>query len=102
MLMMVKLGKKKMKIISNKFLDVSFLYDKMSLPQRGAHGLNRLDKAEFQKMLPNINIIYLGASVVIFLDRSYFSRFWTGFEAWLSFRKATVDGLTDDDAKVEE
>ena len=73
-------------------------YDKSSLPQRcGDIVLTPAEKAEFQKMLPNINIIYLGAKVVIFLDETYLNRFWTGFEAWISYRRASVEGLTDCD-----
>ena len=73
-------------------------YDKSSLPQRcGDIVLTPAEKAEFQKMLPNINIIYLGAKVVIFLDETYLNRFWTGFEAWISYRRASVDGLTNCD-----
>ena len=34
-----------------------------------------------------------GTQVLILLDRSYLHRFWTGFEAWLSFRKVTAMGL---------
>jgi len=44
-------------------------------------------------MLPNINLLYLGCSVLILLDRSYSSRFWTLYEAWLSFMMAMSDGL---------
>ena len=44
-------------------------------------------------MLPNINLLYLGCSVLILLDRSYSGRFWTMYEAWLSFMTATNDGL---------
>jgi hypothetical protein len=35
------------------------------------------EKREFKIMLPNINILYLGASVLALLDLSYMSRFWT-------------------------
>ena len=44
-------------------------------------------------MLPNINLIYLSAHVLIIMDSSYFSRFWTLFEAWLSMQSVTSDGL---------
>lgn len=44
-------------------------------------------------MLPNINMLYLGASVLILLDLSYMFRFWTQFEAWLCFQTATPQGL---------
>jgi len=66
-------------------------YDLMCLPQ-GPDRTPR-DKAEFQTMLPNINLLYLGCTVLILMDRSYMSRFWTQFEAWLSFMAPTTDGL---------
>ena len=47
----------------------------------------------FSWMLRNVNMLYLGCSVLILLDRSYQGRFWTQFEAWLSLQKATPDGL---------
>jgi hypothetical protein len=51
------------------------------------------EKAEFSLMLPNIDLLFIGASVLIMLDRAYSSRFWTCFEAWLSLNTATADGL---------
>ena len=54
-----------------------------------------IEKQEIRVMLPNINLLYLGCSVLILLDLSYLSRFWTQFEAYLSLRRATVRGLTD-------
>ena len=56
-------------------------YDLMSLPQ-GADK-TPAEQAEFGQQLPNINLIYLGCWVLIMLDRSYTSRFWTLYEAWL-------------------
>ena len=38
-------------------------------------------------------MLYLGTTVLILLDLSYVSRFWTQFEAWLSMQFATPDGL---------
>ena len=35
------------------------------------------EKRAFKIMLPNINILYLGASVLALVDLSYMSRFWT-------------------------
>ena len=77
---------------------------------------------EFQVMLPNINLLYLFCDVLILLDMSYMSRFWyrrqemvkhcntkgcffvslislvshrrTQFEAFLSMRSVTADGLS--------
>ena len=47
----------------------------------------------FSGMLRNVNMLYLGCSVLILLDRSYQGRFWTQFEAWLSLQKVSPDGL---------
>ena len=38
-------------------------------------------QSEFDAMLPHINLLYLGASVLILFDNTYMSRFWTQFEA---------------------
>mmetsp|Transcript_20026 Transcript_20026/g.40664 ORF Transcript_20026/g.40664 Transcript_20026/m.40664 type:complete len:517 (-) Transcript_20026:44-1594(-) len=51
------------------------------------------EKAEFKAMLKQINILYLGATVLILLELSYISRFWTQFEAWLSMQCPTPKGL---------
>jgi hypothetical protein len=46
----------------------------------------RIEKVQFKWMLRNVNIIYLGCSVLILLDLSYLSRFWTyGFGIELAF-----------------
>ena len=44
-------------------------------------------------MLGNVNMLYLGCSVLVQLDRSYLQRFWTNYEAWLSFVMPSADGL---------
>ena len=44
-------------------------------------------------MLREVNLLYLGASVLILLDLSYMSRFWTSYEAWLSMQEPTAKGL---------
>ena len=51
------------------------------------------EKSEFKTMLPNINLIYLSAHVLIIMDSTYFARFWTLFEAWLSMQSITSEGL---------
>ena len=37
--------------------------------------------ADFKRMLSQVNFLYLGTSVLILLDLSYLSRFWTQYEA---------------------
>ena len=52
-----------------------------------------LEKLEFDAMLPNVNILYLSCRVLILLDLSYVSRFWTQFEAFLAMRTVGAGGL---------
>ena len=47
----------------------------------------------FQRTLRFISRLFLGASVLILCDRTYTTRFWTLFEAWLSMQRATASGL---------
>ena len=68
-------------------------FDFSSMPQ-GRKKTPR-ESAEFKEMLPNINLLYLTCSVLILMDRSYMNRFWTQFEAYLSMRAITSDGLTN-------
>ena len=51
------------------------------------------EQQSFDMMLANVNMLYLGASVLILLDLSYVSRFWTQFEAWCSMQLPSADGL---------
>ena len=51
------------------------------------------DAAAFKRMLKEVNRLYLGTTVLILLDMSYVSRFWTQFESWLSMQYATPSGL---------
>ena len=34
-------------------------------------------KKDFSRMLSNVNLLFLGASVFILLDKSYMARFWS-------------------------
>ncbi|KOO20988.1 hypothetical protein Ctob_000046 [Chrysochromulina tobinii] len=52
-----------------------------------------IEKAEFDLMLGSITDFYLTARVLILLDGSYASRFWTLTEAWCSVQTVTADGL---------
>lgn len=51
------------------------------------------ETVEFQHMLAHVNLLYLGMSVLILLDLSYISRFWTQFECWCSMQLLSVSGL---------
>mmetsp|Transcript_59553 Transcript_59553/g.98745 ORF Transcript_59553/g.98745 Transcript_59553/m.98745 type:complete len:535 (+) Transcript_59553:95-1699(+) len=46
----------------------------------------RFEDKLFQLTLNNIWLLFLHLRVVILLDLSYLSRFWTSYEAWLSMR----------------
>ena len=51
------------------------------------------EKALFKWQLQNINVLYSSMKVLILLDLSYMSRFWTQYEAWLSMQAVTDSGL---------
>ena len=72
--------------ILNVFVDFMCLYQ--------GHGRTPEQKAQFQLQLPNINLLYLGASVLILFDYDFAGHFWTQFEAWLSLQRASTSGLT--------
>ena len=65
-------------------------YDFWSMPQKGR---TRLEKLEFDHMLGYVNYLYLSCKVLILMDISYMSRFWTLFEAWLSMQECSDEGL---------
>jgi hypothetical protein len=70
-------------------------FDYSSMPQKGDGFDDRtvMEKAEFHLMLAAIADLYLTAQVLILLDGSYASRFWTLTEAWCSMQTVTSDGL---------
>ena len=65
-------------------------FDFWCMPQGARSGGEKL---EFDTMLRNVNLLYLGCSVLAILDLSYMSRFWTQFEAWLACQMITDKGL---------
>lgn len=56
-------------------------------------GRTETERQSFKLMLKNANLLYLSASVLILTDRSYLSRFWTNFEAWLAMQDVSMHGL---------
>jgi hypothetical protein len=54
---------------------------------------SKVETLECKHMLKSANLLYLGTRVLILLDLSYISRFWTQFEAWLSMQTPKVTGL---------
>ena len=65
-------------------------YDYWCMPQGNR---SPSDKLHFHWMLGNVNLLYVGCSVLILLDISYLSRFWTQMEAWLSMQHGSTGGL---------
>ena len=51
------------------------------------------EKFELDQMLSKVNMLFLGCKVLLFLDLSYLSRFWTMYEAWPSHLRPTAQGL---------
>jgi len=56
-------------------------------------GRTESEEAEFGEMLDAIADLYLTARVLILMDSSYDSRFWTLMEAWCSMMKVTPHGV---------
>jgi hypothetical protein len=79
-------------------------FDYSSMPQKigGIDTRSKEEKAEFQLMLDSIPHLYLIAQVLILLDGSYASRFWTLTEAWCSMQTATKKGLLNFISKPED
>merc|ERR1712187_619153 len=73
---------------------IEFVWIDFSCMPQGKRTKN--EEKEFDSMLPNINLIYLASQVLIIMDSSYFSRFWTFFEAWLSMQMVEPCGLIPD------
>ena len=68
--------------------------DSACMPQDHPKGSrNAEDAAAFKRMLKEVNRLYLGTTVLILLDMSYVSRFWTQFESWMSMQYTTPSGL---------
>ena len=51
------------------------------------------EDADFRDMLHNMDVMYLSSTVLLVVDMSYLTRFWTQFEAWLSFQSPATSGL---------
>jgi len=62
-------------------------YDWCCLPQ-GKRSPD--DDRIFRAMLRNVNLMYLSASCLLLVDMMYGTRFWTNFEAWLSFQSPST------------
>jgi len=66
-------------------------YDYWSMPQGER---TPSEKASFANMLAKVNVLYATCHVLILLDLSYMSRFWTQYEAWLSLQTLSAHGLS--------
>ena len=51
------------------------------------------EKTEFDLMLKAIADLYLTAKVLILLDKTYLTRFWTTMEGWCAMQKVTLQGV---------
>ena len=60
------------------------------------------ETSSFLLMLKHVNMLYLGTTVLILLDISSISRFWTQFEAWCSMQRLAPNGLASAVGTVEE
>ena len=68
--------------------------DSACMPQDLPKGSRSAEEsAAFKRMLKEVNRLYLGTTVLILLDLSYVSRFWTQLESWMSMQYATPYGL---------
>jgi len=65
-------------------------YDYWCMPQ---HPRRPGEQVEFDHMLWRMDWLFLRSNVLILLDISYLSRFWTQFEAWLSMQRLTPNGF---------
>ena len=79
-------------------------FDYSSMPQKldGIDTRTPKEKAEFQLMLKCMTDLYLTVKVLILLDGSYASRFWTLTEAWCSMQTATNTGLCNSISSTED
>jgi hypothetical protein len=75
------------------WFDYSSMPQRVSLIHSARDWRTPKELAEFHLMLAAITDMYLTARILILLDTSYVSRFWTLTEAWCSMQKATRDGL---------
>ena len=51
------------------------------------------EQSTFSWQLKHSNLLYLAGTVLVLLDLSYQSRFWTQLELWLSLQEGTPGGL---------
>merc|ERR1719230_2542797 len=74
-------------------------FDYSCIPQKfGTNGeeekcRSRVEELEFQLTLGVVNDLYLTANVLILLDGSYASRFWTLMEAWCAMKMVSREGV---------
>jgi len=69
--------------------------DYCCMPQasEATHERTEEERQLFSLMLKNCNLLFLGVGVLILTDRSYLSRFWCSFEAWLAMQDVSKHGL---------
>ena len=68
-------------------------FDYTCLPQDVDGQRSEADRVAFGRMLKNMNLVFLTMDVLVLVDWTYGSRFWTCFELWLSHMTPTPTGL---------
>ena len=79
-------------------------YDFWSMPQRvsAEHDDRSSEELEqFGEMLDQVNLLYIGLRVLVLMDISYMSRFWTQLEAYLSMQTPHAVGLRPSSASMQ-
>ena len=56
-------------------------------------GRSPVDRREFELMLNSIADLYLTSRVLIILDNTYMTRFWTLMEAWCAMMTTSDSGV---------
>jgi len=76
--------------------DIKYVwYDAWCMYQeKDKEGRNPEETKEFAAMLADCNLLYIGTSVLILLDRQYIGRFWCLMESWLAMQEPTAEGLS--------
>jgi hypothetical protein len=71
-----------------------FLVHTVAIAHRCTPQLKRTkqENMEFKSHLRAANLLYLGGTVLVLLDREYLDRFWPQAEAWLAMQECTKTG----------
>jgi hypothetical protein len=73
-------------------------YDYSCMPMGSERTVDEVE--DFRRMLMDVNGLFLGTSVLLLIDLSFLSRFWTQLEAWLSMQEPGPSGLSPASAEA--